>query len=185
MLRTNLSTRPFYNERGVHGLLGVLALVVAAFTIFNVVQIVLLSQRQSQLSSRAEAAEIRAAELRAQAARTRQAVNTKQLEQISNAATEVNGIIDQRLFSWTDLLNRLSATLPENVRIGALRPQIERDERVTVQMTVIGRSVEDVAAFMKNLEETAAFSDVFASQDNITEDGLVEAVVEGAYVPAP
>ena len=28
MLRTNLSTRPFYNERGVHGVLGVAALIV-------------------------------------------------------------------------------------------------------------------------------------------------------------
>ena len=61
MLRTNLSTRPFYNERGVHGVLGVTALIVVALTIFNLTQIVLLTRRQSSLSSQAAAAETRAA----------------------------------------------------------------------------------------------------------------------------
>ena len=32
MLRTNLSTRPFYNERAVHVALGLVALVVLALT---------------------------------------------------------------------------------------------------------------------------------------------------------
>ena len=185
MLRTNLSTRPFYNERGIHGLLGLTALLVVAFTIFNVTHIVLSSRQQSQSSSRADAAEARAEQLRARAAQARQALNTKQLEDISKAAREVNGIIDQRLFSWTDLLNRLSSTLPEHVRIVALRPRLERDDTVTVQMTVNGRSVEDVALFIKNLEETPAFSNVFAREDSTTEDGLVQAVLEGKYEPAP
>ena len=46
MLRTNLSTRPFYNERGVHGLLGVVALIVMRLTILQLTQIVVLSRRQ-------------------------------------------------------------------------------------------------------------------------------------------
>ena len=37
MLRTNLSTRPFYNVRAVRALLGLFALVVVGFTLFNVV----------------------------------------------------------------------------------------------------------------------------------------------------
>ena len=60
MLRTNLSTRPFYNERGVHGLLGVLAFIVIVLTIYNLTQIVLLTRRQSSLSREATAAETRA-----------------------------------------------------------------------------------------------------------------------------
>src|SRR4029079_507373 len=56
MLRTNLSTRPFYNERGIHTGLGVAAMVVAALTIFNLAQIVMLTSRQSDLNGRAAAA---------------------------------------------------------------------------------------------------------------------------------
>ena len=43
MLRANLSTRPFYNERAVQIILGVVVLVVLAVTAFNVAQLVRLT----------------------------------------------------------------------------------------------------------------------------------------------
>jgi Tfp pilus assembly protein PilN len=185
MLRTNLSTRPFYNERALHGVLGITALIVVALTIFNLTQIVLLTRRQSSLSSEAAAASTRAADLRAQALRTRQAVNAKELDAISNAAHEANAIIGQRLFSWTDLLNRLENTLPDNVRITALRPSVESDGTITVTMTVNGRAVDDIEQFMANLEKTTAFSEVYPLDDEPAEGGGVRASLEGKYAPAP
>ena len=184
MLRTNLSTRPFYNERGVHGALMVIALVVAVLTIFNLTQIVLLTRRHAAFRSQTTAADTRARELRAHAAQTRQALDTKQLDSISGAAREANEIINQRLFSWTDLLNQLQTTLPDDVRITSLRPRVDRGT-VTVQMTVAGRSVDDIEEFMTNLEKTEAFSDVFPLQDERGDDGNVQATIEGKYATAP
>ena len=43
MIRTNLSTRPFYNARAVHALLGLFAVVVIAMTAYNAVQLVRLA----------------------------------------------------------------------------------------------------------------------------------------------
>jgi len=185
MLRTNLSTRPFYNERGVHGVLAVTALIVAAFTVFNLTQIVLLARRQSSLSNRAATAEARAAELRAHATQTRQAVNAKELDSISGAAREANVIIGQRLFSWTDLLNRFEKTLPDNVRITSLRPSVARDGTITITMTVAAESVGEIEQFMANLEATAAFSEVYPLDDEPAEGGGVRASLEGKYAPAP
>ena len=185
MLRTNLSTRPFYNDRGVHAVLLFAALVVAALTIFNLTQIVLLTRRQSSLGQEAAAAETRAAELRAHAAQTRQAVNATQLDHISDAAREANTIIGQRLFSWTDLLSRFEKTLPDNVRITSLRPNVDRDGTITVTMTVAAQSVDDIEQFMANLESTKAFSDVYPLDDEPTEEGGVRASLAGKYVPAP
>ena len=185
MLRTNLSTRPFYNERALHGALGVTALIVIALTIFNLTQIVLLTRRQSSLNSQAAAAGARAADLRAQATRTRQTVGATELDAISDAAREANIIIGQRLFSWTDLLNRLESTLPENVRITALRPAVARDGTITVTMTVNAQGVDDIEQFMANLEETTAFSDVYPLDDEPAEEGGVRASLQGKYAPAP
>jgi len=185
MLRTNLSTRPFYNERALHGALALTALVVVVFTIFNVTQIVLLTRRQASLSAQATDAETRAAELRSQALRTRQAVDAKQLETIADAAREANAIIGQRLFSWTDLLNRLENTLPDNVRITALRPSVGRDGSIRVTMTVDAQGVDGIEQFMQNLEETTAFSDVYPLDDEPAEGGGVRASLVGNYVPAP
>ena len=68
----------------------------------------------------------------------------------SNAVTprEANLLIGRRLFSWTDLLGRLETTLPDDVRITSMRPDIDRNGEITVQMTVVGRRVEDIDRFM-------------------------------------
>ena len=53
MIRTNLSTRPFYNERIVRlFLLGLLVLVLAA-TAFNVTRVLRYSRSDTQLSEQA------------------------------------------------------------------------------------------------------------------------------------
>lgn len=183
MLRTNLSTRPFYNERTVHALLAAAAALVVALTVFNVVEIVVLSRRQSELSASAASAASRTRELRTHAVQVRQGINTKQLEAIADAAHEANTIIGQRLFSWTDLLNRLETTLPDDVRITSMRPRIERGSTVTIQLTVVGRRVADLERFMKSLEATGVFADVISREDMTTEDGLTQATVEGRYLP--
>ena len=51
MLRTNLSTRPFYNERAVHVALGLVALVVGALTLANLVSFVRLSRQNTVLGA--------------------------------------------------------------------------------------------------------------------------------------
>jgi hypothetical protein len=183
MLRTNLSTKPFYNERAIHSAAAVVGLVVIALTIFNLTQIALLSRRQSDLNSRTAAAENQARQLRSHAASLRKSIDPKQLDAISGAARQANELIGQRLFSWTDLLNRLGTTLPDDVRITAMRPRVEKDGTVTVVMGVIGRRVEDIDRFMANLEADGAFADVFAREENGTEEGLRLATLEGRYLP--
>ena len=64
MLRTNLSTKPFYNERAIHSVLAFAGLVVIVLTVFNLMQIVLLTRRQSDLNVRQAAAETQARGLR-------------------------------------------------------------------------------------------------------------------------
>jgi hypothetical protein len=183
MLRTNLSTRPLYNERAIHAGLALAGAIVLALTIFNLTQIVVLTRRQSDLNSRAATAENRAHELEAHANVVRRGLNPKELEVVSSAAREANGLIEQRLFSWTELLNRLESTLPDEVRITSLRPGVDKDGNVTVAITVIGRRVEDIDRFMENLEGTGAFSDAFSRDEGSTEDGLHQTAIEARYLP--
>ena len=182
MLRTNLSTKPFYNERAIHSVLAFAGLVVIALTVFNLMQIVLLTRRQSDLNARQAAAATQARELRSRASSVRQSVDPKQLEAISGSAREVNVLIGERLFSWTDLLNRLATTLPDEVRITAMRPRVEKDGSVTVVMAVIGRRVEDIDQFMANLEANGAFVDVYSREETAAEDGSRLATIEARYV---
>lgn len=181
MLRTNLATRPFYNVRAVQLALGILAAVVAAASVFNAVQIARLTAANRTLGARAVEAEEAAARLRSEAVRVRSQVDAKELETVAAAAREANAVIDQRVFSWTELFEQLEATLPDDVRLNAVAPRLNQG-RFTVGLRVQARRVEDVEAFIEALESTGAFRDVLETEEQPLENGLVEAVVEGLYV---
>ena len=51
-----------------------------------------------------------------EAQRIRAQVDPKELETVSAAALEANGVIEQKAFSWEQLLAQLEATLPDDVR---------------------------------------------------------------------
>ena len=71
------------------------------------------------------------------------------------------------------------------MRITSLRPRVEQDGAITVQMTVAARSVDDIEEFMANLERRPRSATSFRSRTNTTESGLVLATLEGKYAPAP
>jgi hypothetical protein len=183
MLRTNLSTRPFYNVRAVQAVLGGLVIVVLAATAFNAVQIVRLTGSQQTLGARAAEAEREAERLRSDATRIRSQINPRELQTVSNAAREANGIIDRRAFSWTELFAQFESTLPPDVRITAVAPRVE-NETFIVGVSVEAREPEDLDAFIEALEETGTFRNVLATTTQAASDAdLLEAIVEGTYEP--
>ncbi len=191
MLRTNLSTRPFYNDRAVRAAIGTVALVALGLTTFNAVQAWRLQSRNRELGQSVQQNELQARELRQKAQVIRQALNKEQLEWVQSAAREANELIDRRAFSWTQLLNQFQITLPADVRIAAVQPQIDPDGRMLVAVTVFSRRVEDLDAFIDALEQTGAFTGVLSRQDNAEEDGTLRSVLQGYYslpatlAPAP
>ena len=185
MLRTNLSTRPFYNVRAVQVALGAAGAIVLAITLFNVVQVVRLAVSQQSLGARAAAAEEEAARLRAEATRILAQINRQELQVVATAAREANQIIDQRAFSWTRLFAQFEATLPPDVRITAVQPRLERAGSFIVAIRVEARRAEDLDAFIEALETDGAFHNVLAVQAQTGASELIEAVVEGTYAPPP
>ena len=79
MLRGNLSTRPFYNERAVQVLLVLAGLIVVALTVFNVTRIVSLSRQNTELTSHSASDREEAARLRREAIAIRAGINQAEL----------------------------------------------------------------------------------------------------------
>jgi hypothetical protein len=183
MLRTNLSTRPFYNVRAVRALLGLFALVVIAFTLFNVIQTVRLLALERTLGADAVRAETEAARLRAQAAGFRARIDPRELAVVSADAKEANAIIDRRAFSWTTLFSQFEQALPPDVRITAVQPRREQNGIFAVHIGVEARRVEDVEAFIEALEAQTPFRDVLPVEEQTSDSGLIEAIIDGRYMP--
>ncbi len=183
MLRSNLATRPFYNDQAVRVALGVGVALVAALTLFNMARIVTLNGRNAELAARAEASEARANALRERARKTRETLDSSDAALIQASAREANLLIERRAFSWTELFNRLEETLPADVRVGAVQPQVDNEGRMLIVATVYSRRVEDLALFIDQMEETRAFSGMLPRQDDREEDGTLRSVIQGYYHP--
>ena len=183
MLRTNLSTRPFYNERPIRLGIAVAVVALAAWTAFNATQVMTLNQRNTEFASRADTAEARARDLRNRAGATQKALDQEDLVVVQAAAREANLLIDRRAFSWTDLFNRFEETLPADVRIAAVQPQQDADGRLLIAVTVVSRRVEDLDQFIENLEKTRVFSGVLPRGEAPEEDGMLRTVIQGYYTP--
>jgi Tfp pilus assembly protein PilN len=182
MLRTNLATRPFYNERAVQLVLGLIVLLVIAITGFNSAELIRLTGSQRTLGAHAADAEREAAQLRRQAATIRAQINKAELETVASAAREANGIIDQRAFSWSELFDQLEQTLPDDVRITAVDPTLTREGQFIIQIAIQARRSEDIDQFIESLEKTGSFHDLITPVESMDDDGLLDAVIRGTYV---
>ena len=182
MIRTNLATKPFYNVRAVQVALSTLAAVVIGITLFNGITIFTLMTSQQTLGANADEAEREAARLRSEASRIRAQINPTELETVASAAREANNLIDQRSFSWTELFTQFEATLPDDVRITAVQPRLEKGVFI-IGIAVDARRAEDLEAFIDALEMTGAFHNVLATETQTNEEGLLEAIIEGVYQP--
>lgn len=184
MLRTNLSTRPFYNERAVHALATVVGIIVLAVTIWQVTRVVRLSAYKTELNAAIARDRDEVQRLASEAAGIRQGLDQRQVSVVAAAASEANHLIEQRTFSWTQLFNHLEATLPDDVMLTSVSPDFE-DNVTRVHMEIQGRSVGEIDSFWERLEKTKAFHDIEWSGLTVTEEGIHRVQMTAIYTGAP
>jgi len=190
MLRGNLASRPFYNERLVRGVLIVALAAAVAWSAVNAARLVSLSQQSAMLGERVRTEGQRAAGARRDADEVRRGLNLAELQAVSGAATEANALIARRTFSWTGLFNVLEATLPPDVRLMQVQPQADDRGRLMLTLTVVSRQIEDLDTFIQGLENTGTFRGVLSRSDETLEDGTIGSTLQGYYTatasePAP
>jgi Tfp pilus assembly protein PilN len=183
VIRTNLSTRPFYNERLVHMWLIAVAVAVLAATAFNASRVLRYSRSDTRLATQASGDESRAADLRRQAARLRASVDPRQIDFAAADARQANDLIDRRTFSWTELFNRFETTLPDDVRIASVKPRVDRDRGIVLTINVLAKTVDDVSTCIENLENTGAFMNIRPADERTDDNGLLMSSLEAVYVP--
>lgn len=184
MIRTNLATRPFYNQRVVNVWLWLAGALVLAVTLFNVSRVLRFSGSNTELATEASQNEAAAAEARRNATQLRASVDVGQAESAARDARQANELIDRRTFSWTELFNRFETTLPDDVRITAVSPKINRDYGIQLTVTVLARTVDDVNQFMERLDATNVFRDLRSTQERANDDNQIESSLEMIYLPA-
>jgi hypothetical protein len=181
MLRGNLSTRPFYSERLATLAIAAIAFGVFLLTIFNAMELVTHSSERRELRARIDRDRAEAASVRAGTAALQQTVDRATLGRLAVSTGEANEVIGQRTFSWTAFFGLIEQTLPDDVRLVAVSPRVERGV-FKVSMTVVTRDLPDVAGFVDALLETGSFYDAATLEQQRREDGTFNAAIEASYL---
>ena len=72
----------------------------------------------------------------------------------------INTIIRRKAISWTKIFSDLSTVLPPNVRVIAIRPQVNSRDQLLLDMTVAAETPEPVIGFIAKLEGSDIFGAV-------------------------
>lgn len=180
MLKINLATRPFYNERVIDTVLVLLGTGALVLMLLGGRTVFQLSNTYADVVRTAEQSEVQAATVTQELVALSQSVSEDELEALRISAAEANRLIDQRVFSWTELFNVIEQTLPDRVMLTGLRPTGTSD-RMTLTLGVIGERITDIEQFIEELEATGSVDNVLARQEQRTENGMYSAQLTGEF----
>jgi hypothetical protein len=181
MVRVNLSTRPFYNERLVTFVIAVVGVIALGVAAVSVQQIVSLSSKRTALRARVAQDEAATNRANVETAAIQKSINQRALKGLAFNATLANKLIDERTFSWTVFFGLIGKTLPDDVRIDSVAPSVDKDG-VLVLMTVVSKRTDDLATFISNLQNTGAFYDILPQQEDATDDGNRRTTIQARYI---
>ena len=184
MVRINLATRPFYNERAVHLLLGIVVFAAGAILAAGLLLLADLRAVRTALDADAAGDEAAARTAASEVRDLLRQVAAGEPDAVAGAAAEANALIDRRLFSWTALFNHVEQTLPAGVMLVSIRPEVDGGG-ASVALEVIGLSVTAIDAFIEALEATGAFARVLPQGEEATGEGTYRTRLLALYVPLP
>lgn len=155
----NLAREPFRRDRPMLVGAALLALLLTGTLVF-LISLAVKDRRETRETRQA----LNRVNRQLANVRTGQAQLDAQMRQPANAvaldrSVLINTLIKRKAISWTRIYADLDKVLPPNVRILTVRPQVNAQDQVYLDLTVAADSPEPVIAFLVKLEG----SDVFGS----------------------
>jgi Tfp pilus assembly protein PilN len=153
----NLASQPFRRDRAILAA-SIAVSVLLVVTLGGLISLILLDRAQladvrqdvNQLNKQISQTNAQEATL---AAVLRRPENTEVLER----SALLNELLYRKGISWTKILRDLESTLPYNVRIMTIRPFVNGNNKVTLDMQVGAETQASVIDFLKALESSPKF----------------------------
>jgi Tfp pilus assembly protein PilN len=166
----NLATRPFRNERLPALAFALGTGLVLALTVWHGLAL----RRVLPVSGSTLSAEVAAldAELEALEAEEGRLLGVRPAPDRIEEWRSVKELVDQRVFAWTALLDRLEALLPPGVRLQSITPTL-RDGVATLSLQAHARSLDDGLALWQALLDSGEFPGALQESVDEREDGVV------------
>lgn len=159
----NLASEPFRRDRPMLVGSAVVAVLMAASLgtlIFLAMTDRGLIERDRQVQGQLDRELLRvSADQRKVDAEVRRPENSEVLER----SVLINELLLRKGISWTRIFADLEKVLPPNARVTQIKPQLDSDNHILLEMTAASETSEPLNAFLVKLEGSDAFSNVATS----------------------
>jgi len=159
----NLSREPFRRDRPI--LIGSAFAAVLLIGTLIVLITLALNERRAARDTRDMLTQVNR---QLASIRTQQVTFDRQMRQPGNEVVLdrsilLNTLIKRKAISWTRIFADLETVLPPNVRVIAIRPQVNAQDQLFLDMTVAAPAPEPVIGFIVKLESSDAFGSTAVS----------------------
>jgi type IV pilus assembly protein PilN len=157
----NLATQPFRRDRPVIILSTLIGLALAA--LLAVLISVDVMDRHQQKDTRGDLARLRAqiGAVSGEQARLDAVLRRPENAEVLERSLFLNELLLRKGISWTRILEDLEKVLPYNVRVLSIRPTLNAQNQVALDMQVGSEGPEPVINFLKALEASPLFGAVY------------------------
>jgi hypothetical protein len=153
----NLSSEPFRSDRPYLAGAMLAAIVLSALLVFQVALGWIERDQRRDLTASVERAERTLNSLRQDEARWSAIFRRPENAEAADYAVFLNGLITRKSISWSRIFSDLERVIPHNVRLLAVRPQVNIDNQILLDMTVASGAPEPVVDMLMRLEGSPLF----------------------------
>jgi Tfp pilus assembly protein PilN len=170
-VHVNLAARPYRDYRPVYAVVVVTSLLIA-FLMLNNVDTYYRYVRDTK-NTRTEIARIEAqiAQEHNRADAASRQIKTMDLVSLSRQSKFVNTQLAQRAFSWSELLDRLEAVLPGNVRVTSIGPRFDDNGLVHLGLSCEAKSADSMLIAINRFQKDPHFANPFPTGQEQTAAG--------------
>lgn len=167
----NLAAKPYRDYRAVYAVVVAVSLLIAFLMLNNID-----TYYRYVRDTRKTRDEIASLETQIQQERLRAESATKEsrtidLVTLSKQTRFINTQLAERAFSWSELLDRLEAVFPSNVRITSVAPQFGENGLVHLSLSCEGKSSDAMIRSLTRLQMDPHFANPFPTAQNVTANG--------------
>ncbi len=183
-LDINLATRPYEDAREFWvrwglavGVLAVLTLALLGWTFRNWTN----AGRDRQNIAKLEA---QIGERDKERAQAQSFLNMPANRSTRDQSQFLNGLIQRKAFSWTQVFEDLEQVMPTNLHVVSLRPELNDQNQMVLGMKVAGENRSAAVDLVHRMEGSKHFQGAQLESENSSENGAsVTASVTSIYVP--
>lgn len=159
----NLASQPFRRVRAMLLASAAVSLLLAG-TLAAVVSLI-LAERAQMADVRHDVDRLNRRILQAgdEQAKLAAVLNKPENAEVLERSVFINTLLYRKGISWTRIFSDLEKTLPYNVKVLQIRPTLDDQNRVSLDMTLASESAAAATQAMKALEDSPMFGGVFSS----------------------